>query len=64
MNARDQLKPPLNVSPDEDYQERGLRILGVVIARHLMKQRKGNGDGTCNRKADDLPTSENDEDVS
>ena len=39
----------------EDYQERGLRILGRSIARYLLRQREGCGDKTCNQKEDDLP---------
>ncbi len=60
MNNRDQSKPPANTSLDEDYQERGLRILGRIIARDLIKQRRGNEDKACNRKPDDLPISGDD----
>jgi hypothetical protein len=55
MNARDQLETTSNASISEDYQERGLRILGMMIARHLLKQHCSNEDKTCNQEIDDLP---------
>jgi hypothetical protein len=55
MNARDQLETMSNASISEEYQERGFRILGAMIARHLLKQRCSNEDKTCNREIDDLP---------
>ncbi len=40
MSARDQSKPSANASLDEAYQERGLRILGKIIARELINKRR------------------------
>lgn len=41
---------------DEGDQERGLRILGRIIARHLRKQPGGSADKAYDRKPDDSPT--------
>jgi len=57
MNNQDQSKPLTKTSRDEGYQEQGLRILGRIIARELIKQRRGNEDKACNRKLDDSTTS-------
>ena len=57
MHNRNQSKPPASTLLDEDCQERGLRILGRIIARDLIKQRRGNEDKACNQKPDDSPTS-------
>jgi hypothetical protein len=60
MSTRSQSKPSANASLDEDYQERGLRILGRLIARDLAKRHRGNEDKTYNRKTDDSPISGDD----
>ena len=57
MNNRDQSKPSENASFDEGYQERGLRILGKLIARDLAKGHRGNEDKTCISKTDNPPMS-------
>lgn len=57
MNNQDQPKLLENTLYDEGYQERGLRILGKIIARDLMKQQKDNKNRACNRKPDDSPKS-------
>ena len=58
MDNRDKSKSLTSTSLDEDSQERGLRILGRMIARNLMKQRKSNENMAGERKPDDLPTAE------
>jgi len=58
MDNRDKSKSLTSTSLDEDSQGRGLRILGRMIARNLMKQRKGNENMAGERKPDDLPTAE------
>ncbi len=55
MNARDQLAATSDASISEDDQERGLHILGMMIARHLAKQHCSNEDKTCKQEIDDLP---------
>jgi hypothetical protein len=57
MNNQDQSKPLTKTLHDEGYQESGLRILGRIIARELIKQRRGNEDKARNRKPDDLTAS-------
>jgi len=54
MKTRDQSQLPPNPSLNEDYQERSLRILGRLIARQLLKRRRGYEDKTWNQKTDDL----------
>jgi hypothetical protein len=58
MSARNHSKSSANASLDEDRQERGLRILGRLIAQHLIKRCGGYDDKTCNQKKDDLQPSE------
>jgi len=36
----------------EDYQERGLRILGALIARDIVKKHRINNNEECNPKKD------------
>jgi len=57
MDNQDQSKALTKTLHDESYQERGLRILGRIIARELIRQRGGNEDKACNRKSDDSTTS-------
>ena len=65
MKTRDQLKPPSNASLYEDYQERGLRILGTVIARYLRKHRRNNEDMIRYQNTGNLSASgDMDEDIS
>jgi hypothetical protein len=60
MNTRNQSEPPAKLSFNEDYQERGLRILGMLIARRLLKQRSDNKDKPFDEKTDDSTISEDD----
>jgi hypothetical protein len=59
MSARNNSKSSAKFSLDENCQERGLRILGRLIARRLMKQREGydDNDDTCDHKKDDAQAS-------
>jgi hypothetical protein len=59
MGTRNNLKSSAESSLDEDCQERGLRILGRLIAQRLMKQREGydDNDEMCNHKKDDTKAS-------
>ena len=57
MNTQGQSRPSVNASPDEDYNERGLRTLGILIARDLAKRHRVNEDKACNHKIGDSPIS-------
>jgi len=57
MSTRSQSKSSVKASLDEDCQERGLRILGRLIAQHLVKRRWGYEDNTFYQKKDDLKAS-------
>jgi hypothetical protein len=59
MNARNQLKSRPNASLDEDYQELGLRILGRIIARHLVKRNLPSEEKAC-PKTHNSPVSKDD----
>jgi len=60
MNARDQSIPSENSSLNEDYQERGLRILGKLIARDLAKRHGVNEDKMSTCKTNGSPISGDD----
>jgi len=55
MNTRDQLETTSEASINGDHQGRGLRLLGMMIARHLAKQHCGNEDKTSNQETAHLP---------
>jgi hypothetical protein len=59
MSARNNSESSAGSSLDEDCQERGLRILGRLIAQRLMRQREGydDNDDTSNHKKDDSQAS-------
>jgi len=57
MNAENRAKPPIKASVEEDYGERGLRILGRLIARDLVKRSTTIQDESGYCKTYDLPAS-------
>jgi len=61
MGTRSHSKSSTKVTLNEDPQERGLRILGRLIAQRLMKRSGYYDDNkeTCNQKKDDEQTSGN-----
>ena len=52
MNAHDQSKARTDDSLLEDYRERGLRILGALIARDIVKKHRINNNEERNPKKD------------